>query len=341
MYATLQFSTNTSERRTHGRQKVLLSCVKLGDDNGGILLNISLGGLALQAAEELIDEELATIRFQLSQSETWIEAKGRIAWRGDSKRTAGVEFIDLPEEALKQILNWISLTSDASGFEEKPASLQKTGGVTGAINVPEPINASRLPKARIVDLLSENRSQDPIPRPIHPFGEKEHVATGFGKTLRMVGLSLGTLLCLSAFIFLSSYWQVSRNSQSDRESKMEPKAEPQVPELSATSSGTTFNPRASLEVPSFMLQVGAMVHEENANALAESLRQRHFPASVSRRGTNRFFLVVVGPYDNADTAATVKSELEQQGFKAFRTEWKLPSRFVDIGARERTANSVR
>jgi hypothetical protein len=39
---------------------------------------------------------------------TFGEASKRIAWRSDSKRVAGVEFIGLSEEAGKKIQTWIS-----------------------------------------------------------------------------------------------------------------------------------------------------------------------------------------------------------------------------------------
>jgi hypothetical protein len=108
-----------SERRVHPRQRVLFSCADLGEDNGGIVLNISEDGLALETIAELVGEESPKMRFQFSRSPAWIEVKGRITWRSDSRNTAGVEFIDLLPQALKQIQTWISSTSAASGFQEE------------------------------------------------------------------------------------------------------------------------------------------------------------------------------------------------------------------------------
>ncbi|MGB2888075.1 MAG: SPOR domain-containing protein, partial [Candidatus Acidiferrales bacterium] len=80
-------------------------------------------------------------------------------------------------------------------------------------------------------------------------------------------------------------------------------------------------PTISPDLPGFVLQVGAMAHEDNADALAEALRQRNLPVFVSRRGTVRFYIVAVGPYSNADSAVTVKAELESQGFQAILRRW--------------------
>ena len=66
---------------------------------------------------------------------------------------------------------------------------------------------------------------------------------------------------------------------------------------------------------------GAMTHEENAMALADSLHQNNFPAFVSRRGTDHFYRVVVGPYSDVDSALRVKEQLKKAGFDAFRTPW--------------------
>jgi cell division septation protein DedD len=97
--------------------------------------------------------------------------------------------------------------------------------------------------------------------------------------------------------------------------------------VSEASPDTSTNPKivspdANLPVgqPGFVLQIGAMTHEENAAALAESL-QHDFPALVSRRGTDRFYRVVVGPYSDVDSALRVKEQLRKAGFDAFRTPW--------------------
>jgi cell division septation protein DedD len=61
-----------------------------------------------------------------------------------------------------------------------------------------------------------------------------------------------------------------------------------------------------------------MTREENAAALAESLRQGDFPVIVSRSGTGRLYRVVVGPYGDVDFTLRVKEQLKKQGFDAFR-----------------------
>jgi TonB family protein len=107
------------DRRAHLRRRPLpLAYVDLGENNGGIVLNISAGGLAIAAVEVLHEEHLPRMRFQLPQSNVRVEATGQIAWTGESKKEAGVRFVDLSEEAAAQINNWLS--SEASESEPPP-----------------------------------------------------------------------------------------------------------------------------------------------------------------------------------------------------------------------------
>ncbi|MGH9712573.1 MAG: TonB family protein [Candidatus Acidiferrales bacterium] len=97
------------DRRMHARRPALpLAYVELGENNGGIVLNISAGGLAFAAVEVIHEEHLPKMRFQLPQTNIRVEATGQIAWTGESKKAAGVRFVDLSEEAAAQINGWLS-----------------------------------------------------------------------------------------------------------------------------------------------------------------------------------------------------------------------------------------
>ena len=81
-----------TDRRNYGRQKILFSSVVINENNRGRVLNISPNGLALQTDAELIDDELPKIRFHFSQLQACVEARGRIAWRSDSRMVVGIEY---------------------------------------------------------------------------------------------------------------------------------------------------------------------------------------------------------------------------------------------------------
>jgi TonB family protein len=98
-----------SDRRTHSRQPVrTLAYVELDEGNGGIVLNASEGGLSVQAVMSLMEDSLPKMRFQLSQSKEWLETGARVVWANESRKVAGLEFVDLPEETRSHIREWLA-----------------------------------------------------------------------------------------------------------------------------------------------------------------------------------------------------------------------------------------
>jgi PilZ domain/Gram-negative bacterial TonB protein C-terminal len=100
--------------------------VELGDSNGGMVLNISETGMAVAVADPLVvDDYLPSVRFQLPSSGQSIEVSAQIVWLAESKKSAGIRFVDLTAEARNQISNWIS--SEKAGTESEglaPAPVQ-------------------------------------------------------------------------------------------------------------------------------------------------------------------------------------------------------------------------
>ena len=97
-----------ADRRLYYRQPFRsLAYVELDEGNGGIVLNISEGGLSVQAYTSVIDDVLPEVRFQLSESEGWIHANARVSWTSESRKLAGLEFVDLPDDARLQIKEWL------------------------------------------------------------------------------------------------------------------------------------------------------------------------------------------------------------------------------------------
>jgi len=83
--------------RAHMRRKLSpMAYVELGQDNGGILLNLSEGGFAVQSALALTSRVFSELRFQVPALQGWLTASGRIVWISDSKKEAGIQFTELP-----------------------------------------------------------------------------------------------------------------------------------------------------------------------------------------------------------------------------------------------------
>ena len=98
-----------ADRRQHARQAPgSLSYVHLDENNGGILINLSESGLAVQAAMSVMEDDLPRLRLQMPRSKTWLETSARVVWTGDSRRTVGVEFLDSTDDFRKHLLEWLA-----------------------------------------------------------------------------------------------------------------------------------------------------------------------------------------------------------------------------------------
>ncbi|MGB2888297.1 MAG: SPOR domain-containing protein [Candidatus Acidiferrales bacterium] len=149
-----------------------------------------------------------------------------------------------------------------------------------------------------------------------------------GQSRHLIGVLVAGVLLSSSAVLLGYYFGAVRDKQ--RGTAVTGVAK--VPEGPVKSSAVPVNPSnaspamtpsrpatRSLNLPGFVLQIGAMRREENAHKLAEALRQRNFPVSVFRRAG--LYRVAVGPYGDANSTVRVKDQLEKQGFKAILKRW--------------------
>lgn len=105
--------------RQYPRRSVnALGCIYLSGDSGGVVMNVSEGGLAVYSSVIPDLEAMPILRFQLPQSSDWIKARGKLAWSSETKH--GIQFIELPDNARKQIREWIGSQNVAE------ASVQST-----------------------------------------------------------------------------------------------------------------------------------------------------------------------------------------------------------------------
>lgn len=100
----------------------------------------------MQVVRSLGDNPRPKLRFQLSLSNTWIEARGRIAWLSNSRNTAGVELVEISDEARLLLKRSIAAVSDAEDTENvatddfalvKPARSATVEATAIAIGEPE------------------------------------------------------------------------------------------------------------------------------------------------------------------------------------------------------------
>jgi TonB family protein len=126
-------SVPASDRRARPRQRIRsLAYVHLGESNGGIVLNVSESGIAVQAAEALdADEGPLPMRIEIPRSRKRLEVSGEIVWVGDSRKEAGLRFVNLSEEALKRIRSWM-VREDSPGTASEENEEEVEGPVVSA-----------------------------------------------------------------------------------------------------------------------------------------------------------------------------------------------------------------
>jgi DedD protein len=102
-----------------------------------------------------------------------------------------------------------------------------------------------------------------------------------------------------------------------------PSAPPASPKPVSTPAkiAKTAKPSADTSGPlipkgTIMLQVAAVLHQEDALALAQALQQKKFPAFVLTPGADKLYRVQVGPYADNQSAAAARQQLEAKGFKS-------------------------
>ena len=136
-------SAQPGERRAFPRSPIRpFSYVELGRDNGGVLLNISESGLAVTSAMPLAENHLSTIVVQFTGSRDQVNVSGQIAWISESKKEAGIRFLNVTEEARSIIASRIS--REESPAEEQPQNVKVADAATSAA-IPK-IRSLKIPK---------------------------------------------------------------------------------------------------------------------------------------------------------------------------------------------------
>src|SRR5260370_34571118 len=83
-----------------------LAYVNLEPDNGGILIDVSEGGICFRSAEPV--PQSSTVHFSFSLDSLRIEASGRFTWTDSTRKRGGLRFTEASSEAQSAITDWIS-----------------------------------------------------------------------------------------------------------------------------------------------------------------------------------------------------------------------------------------
>ena len=153
------------DRRVHARKRILpLGYVQLADNNGGITLNVSEGGLCITTAHVLLEDRLPSIRLQISDDGSWVNVKGEVVWRSESKKEVGLRFVDLPEQARLQIRTWLLPTSPPIEVGRQTELNPRSGNdefPLPALSAPEPLHVEPIPYASLTEEAIDEISASP------------------------------------------------------------------------------------------------------------------------------------------------------------------------------------
>jgi cell division protein FtsN len=106
---------NGLERRLTPRIEWLAD-IHFEPNNGGIVLDISEGGLSFHAIDPI--ETDRTIHFSVALHDQKIQATGELAWINRTKTTGGLRFTGLSAEARQQVRDWTSQAAPALSFDD-------------------------------------------------------------------------------------------------------------------------------------------------------------------------------------------------------------------------------
>ena len=93
-------------RTRHRHELRILSYVTLDQANGGIIRNLTHGGIGVQAVAAIRPRQQVRVRFELHYPRLRVETRGEVVWSTFSGQ-CGIRFLDLSPRMARQIDEWI------------------------------------------------------------------------------------------------------------------------------------------------------------------------------------------------------------------------------------------
>jgi len=302
----------TQDRRLHPRlipdSALLVSVDRL---RRAFLSDLSEGGMALDGLVVEGGPSVISVGFNLPDGGGPIDATAEVVWTCESRHRTGVRFLELAEECRQRLREWLSARVVALESPHGAAAWNSLSEITGAARnwILQEIGESGAPE-QPVECASKARGLD------RSLGLAERLAP-----YRSAGVALGLLAVCCAFVTIGYYLPALSPALKTVGHISAIESPPRFASNgSITSVSESTGAVRAIDLPGkyegFVLQVAAMAHQENAEALAKSLQQKNFPAFVFERGGDGLYRVDVGPYPDAKYAHDVKSELTSAGFRS-------------------------
>jgi TonB family protein len=173
-------SDSMNRNRRHARHLITprLYVAMNGSSAGGILYDVSVGGMSLDVVGPKPAGERVLLDFDMSETGEHFEGSGRIIWKSEAGNRVGIQFVDLPEASHLKIKSWLSAKSiSGSGgqnvvvqdrgdgpFMEYPSWLRERASSPTTSAVLEPPQNEK----NLVSEYAERPAPAPTPVPAQP-----------------------------------------------------------------------------------------------------------------------------------------------------------------------------
>ena len=166
-------TSSARQTRTQYRHELhTLTYVTLDQANGGIVRNLSDGGIGVQAVAAPRPQQQLRLRFELRRPRVRIETRGEVMWSTSSGQ-CGIRFLDLPSGVIRQINEWVfgDLLEGASVHLEKIGPVfiepdvrpERDGALVSGALQDDGLLISPAP-VKVIELPTELTKQLPTPR---------------------------------------------------------------------------------------------------------------------------------------------------------------------------------
>ena len=88
-----------------------------------------------------------------------------------------------------------------------------------------------------------------------------------------------------------------------------------APPAGHTATPVVTSPEPAVAAGSFVVQVAAVSHEEDAQLLVNALRAKGYPVSAHTEPQDKFFHIQVGPFTSMQDANAAKQKLAADGYQ--------------------------
>ena len=137
--------------------------MQLGSDNGGIVTNLGVDGVAFQAARKLTEENNTTLTLRLRGSGLDANLIGELVWLGATKKEAGICFKEIPSEVQQGIADWIEKETHESAA---PASVERVRPKPMPVMIGAPASAQKPVSLPLSTAIAMSRKSSLEPPPV-------------------------------------------------------------------------------------------------------------------------------------------------------------------------------